>query len=56
MRLPDDVSKCSEEMCNIRDKCERFLQRNNEGDRMVFIQFEGGENCSGLIEKEEAIA
>ncbi len=34
-RLPDDVSRCHDDACILREHCRRFLQREARGTNVV---------------------
>ena len=39
-RLPLDVARCLGHECDRKERCLRFLAREDEGDRIVFAEFE----------------
>lgn len=54
--LPDDVSRCYNDECLLRDKCLRFIHRKNVSGNIILVSaFAPNENgkCENLIIDED---
>ena len=50
--LPNDVSRCRNEACDVKEDCLRWLTRGKGGNWTSYSSFEGGKDCAHKLTAE----